>query len=241
MTEPIRENTTETFEQKLARAEGVDDSFAKYIGENWQRMLMLVAVAFLGVWVFNEYKAAKSKRIGEASSRFSQIQSTFTESLNGDSAEQGMAEKGQKVIKDNIRTLNDTFNGTSYSKLTGLYNGLLLKQQGKHKEAEVELKKVSSLPSASDFSLDDLSKEMASIALSRNLLDEGREEEARKLLEGLVKSSKIVNVEALLILARLGKSDIKKIASELRTSRPEFLDIIDRELSNFGVNLKEQE
>ena len=231
MAEPIKENTTETFEQKLARSEGVDDDFAKYIGENWQRLLMLVGVMMLGVWVFNEYKSAKSKRIGEASSRFSQIQSTF----GADNTD-----KSQKVIKDNIKTLNDTFGGTSYSKLTGLYNGLLLKKEGKYKEAEAELKKISGqLASGKEFSLDDLSKEVASIALSRNLLDEGREDEAKKLLAGLVKSSKVVNVEALLILARIGHSDIKKIATELKASRSEFSDIIVRELGNFGISLQD--
>lgn len=229
MTEPIRENTTETFEQKLARSEGVDNDFAKYISENWQRLLMIPAVMLLGVWVFNEYKAAKSKRIGEASTRFSQIQNTF--------AQEG-TDKSAKVIKDNIRTLNDTFNGTSYSKLTGLYNGLLLKQQGKHEEAEAELRKISALSPSANFSLDDLSKEAASLALSRNLLDQGRDAEATKLLEGIVKTSKVVNVEALLILAKIGYADIKKVASELKTSRTEFADMIDRELGNFGITLE---
>ena len=113
MTKPIRENTTETFQEKLARSEGVDNDLAKYVGENWQRMLMLVAIMMLGVWVFNEYKSAKSKRIGEASTRFSQIQSTFQQTLQEASqVDSNISEKSTKVIKDNIRTLNDTFSGT---------------------------------------------------------------------------------------------------------------------------------
>jgi len=239
MTEPIRENTTETFQEKLTRSEGVDKDFAQNLADNWQKMLGALGIVLLSVWVVNEYRAAKDKRIGEASTRFSQIQNTFDQSLD-----QTDIEKNSKVIKDNIKTLNDTFNGTSYSELTSLYNALLLKQQGKFSEAEAELKNLSSLPSTQDFSLKDLNKEVSSLALARNLLSEGRNDEAKKFLENLVKNSKIVNVEALLILARTAQSStqsgVAKIASELKSSRPEFSDIIDREMINFGIDLAAQ-
>ncbi len=237
MTEPIRENTTETFEQKLARSEGVDKDFAQNLAENWQKILGAMGIVLLSVWVVNEYRAAKEKRIGEASTRFSQIQNTFGESIGG-AVEQADLEKKSKVIKDNIKTLNDTFNGTSYSELTSLYDGLLLKQQGKFSEAEAVLKNLSSMPSVQDFSLNDLNKEVSSLALARNMLAEGRTDEAQKFLEGLVNNSKIVNVEALLILARTSESGVAKIAAELKSSRPEFADLIDREMANFGIDLE---
>ena len=231
MTE-VRENTEETFEDKLARTEGVDQDFASVLVENWQRVLGAFLAVVLGVWVYGEYKNADEIRVGEASKRFALVQ----ESL--DKLKTSKDEQTVKLIADNITALKNTYDGTSYSDLSVLYEASALYAEGKYDQAEVKFREISQKPIKSkEFDRAELIKELSGLALARVLIEQ--EKDSIPVLENLIKTSKVVNVEALIILARISddQNKIKTLANELKVAKPEFAEQIDREMNSLGVNL----
>lgn len=225
----------ETFEQKLARTQGVDQDFAGVLVDNWQRVLGGFLAVLLGVWVYGEYKSANESKVGEASKRFAQVQETLTKLRT----EQENKDQLAKLITDNITALKTTFDGTSYSVLAPLYEATSLYTQGKLAEAEQKYSTLSQVPYEKEFGRNDLIKELAGLGLARVQLDQQKDADAFITLEGLIKNSKVVNLEALLVFARVSedRSKVETLAKELKQTRPEFGEQLDREIVKYGFNL----
>lgn len=224
----------ETFEEKLARAEGVDHDLASALAQNWQRVLGGFLSVLLAVWVYGEYKSAKENRLAEASKRFAQVQETLEKLQEGEDKD-----KLVKLLADNVTALKTTFDGTSYSELADLYQAASLRSQDKYEEAEKSFRQLFQLPSSKELDRNDLIRELAGLGLARTLIDQQKTDDAQIILSQLIKSSKVVNVEALIALARISEQPevVEGLAKELKNSRPELGEQVDKEMVPFGINL----
>lgn len=226
----------ESFEDKLTRAKGVDHDMALVLADNWQRVLGSFLAVLLAVWVYGEYKSAKENKVSEASKRFQQVHETLVKLQAGGEKPEQLA----KLLTDNVTALKTTYDGTSYSELAELYEASSLRAQGKFEEAEKSFTKLYQLPSSKELDRNDLIKELAGLGLARTLIDGQKEKEAETVLSQLIKTSKVINVEALVAFARVSDQHdlVEGLAIELKNSRPELAEQVDREMVNFGISLE---
>jgi len=67
---------------RLKEVEGVSDDAAVFLAENWSRFLGLIVLLILLVFGYNEFKASRQGKLGQASEGFSRIQQALKEIEN---------------------------------------------------------------------------------------------------------------------------------------------------------------
>ena len=226
--------------ERLREAENVDQDLATIVAENWQKVLGLLVCMLLAIWVVEEYKSAKQKKLGEASDKFVLIQESY----------KSAAEDNATVIQQNVKALNAEAEAPFYGKTAPLYDAKLLFEKGEFEAAKNVLASFDIEPiidgkfvaNEAKLSSAQISNELAVLLLSRILISEDSLDQARKYLIGLSKAGTVTSVEALIILYRIAETTEQKDAAlaavrEVRTAKPQYGEALEREFRTLGVSL----
>ncbi len=260
--EELNSTTEETAEKELAdklvKDYGFSESTANNIAYNWKRFLGFIFILFLIFWAINGYKKGREKMVSEASFGFTQAQASFNSidyKEDKTKQEKELNKKAKKSFEETVNLLSTESSGAGiYYRLAKFYKALGSLNEDNKTEALKELssfnidkfytaKEITSSTkvNSSDF-IDELSALVnLKILYEQNPLDKSLYADK---LESLIKSSNLVTVEAILFSFRIStnqkeKEDVVKLAKEVITKKPEYRDLLQKELSKEGFSLGE--
>ena len=201
--------------------------------------------------------------MADAAQRFELATAQFQQLLRGgvdahaldSSAEnkEASAEKAEAVLGEQLKLLASTQSDSIYGKLANLYSAQAAINAKRFSAARAELAKfnpgqfaaVVKARSTVEAKSTDLLQELAALENGRLLIAEGERplSEAQKQLKGLVLAGRFTNLEALLVLFRIGSApeehaDAVRTANDLLTARPELRALISSQLSQNGISLE---
>lgn len=241
-----REGQTADLAERLSEVQGVSEDTAEFIANNWRKLLVLLAVCMLGVVGVRYWKLGQISKNDTVSNYFSTAQDAFSE-LVSTSTEQEKKDKARVLLEEQFKAIKDSADSSVYGKLEGLYQARLAYEQNDLPKAKSLLETYQLSPSAVNKEASDsdvLIDEMAALSYARVLLKEGGLAAAQSKLSELASAARFVNVEAIVLYARLAESEADKtavsdLAKKASADHQEFSSVITQELKNLGYQIEE--
>jgi len=247
--------TIDELTDRLRHAGGVSDDWANTIAENWKRVLGAGVILILGVWFINEFRGAEVQKQGDASDKFASLQEVYLTTLNpilGDKPEdKEHAERMVQALESNVQLIEKGYSSSVYAKLAELYAASAHLEKGDVEKARAALKKFNlanyegktSPVATTPLEPEDMIEELAALINLRSYLDDAKADNTnlRARVKSLAYSSRLVTVDALLILAHLSESSAERtevvdVANSISDVRPEMRNLITREISPLGYD-----
>lgn len=245
----LEQSNTEDLATRLKEIEGVNESTAEFLANNWQKLLGFCLICLLGIWLFIEYRSALQSKSEEAAFRFGEFQEMYHLILDG-SENKNISDETLKPFYDSADLLEQSYGTTIYSKMSELYLALADLKVGNSTRAISRLKKLGSdsydgilkVDTSRKTEAESIISEFAALISSRIMADEGKIEHADKRLLGLAYGGKLLNGEAVIALLNMAYTDelldsATKTAKVLIAARPEFGDQLRAAFKSRGVNL----
>ena len=188
------------------------------IRETLKRLLVVLAIAVLGVVAISRYRTSRNESQGKISERFSLVQESYGDlqtKFSGDELSEEETADAQKLlvaIKDNSDLLTNENPTSFYAMVSPLYVALAEYQVGDPEVADKILDQFNADLTSSGVT--DPSKrvgaELAMLKLARMSLDSGKVDVAEPMLKELLSNGEIARIEALESLWSLKKSPAEK-------------------------------
>ena len=257
---------------RLHEVEGIDEDIAQIIVQNWRQVAVVVVALIAGVWLFNEYRSGVAEREGAIAKEFIEAQELVTKIKEDvtpkaqDQAEpapaetpptpEQEAEKQKQIVamQEKFRSVSQSADGNFYPAAAKLYNAIELLKKDSIAEALELLKsfpiaryesKQQSAVAAGDKIAENLLAESAALLYAKALLQQETPdiETARRYLIGLAYQAHLLNVEAILTLARISMDENQRqetttIAHDIKVGRPELAESIETAISPYGFEVK---
>ncbi|HQH28447.1 MAG TPA: hypothetical protein PLP17_13700 [Oligoflexia bacterium] len=250
---------------RLTETTGINQDTAMLLAVNWQRLLWGLVVVLLVVWLAGYWKESRERAQGKLAEDFQNLQDAYTAlgvsepapdaaRDKADTPEQAnSAESKLRAFKDNIERISH--GAGTYRELGLLYRVADEVSRGEFESARVHLEpyrvedylsrlKSQDAAKAKAVDADVLAAEMASLLYLRLLIGEGKAEPAqiRAKLQDLVAGARFVNVEALIMLFRVGadaasRKEAQEAARKLAAERSYLAETIKSELGAMGIRL----
>ena len=142
-----------TLVDNLKAIENRDEDTLQVLMANWQQIVGTVVVALAFIWIYQRYQASQTVKLGEASARFADAQTSFGAIVNPavainpaiiqatppavDSAKpQELAapnlevDKARASFEENLKSLQAAHGSTTYARLSELYQAKSALAQG---------------------------------------------------------------------------------------------------------------
>lgn len=232
--------------ERLSEVQGVSEDTAEFIANNWRKLLVLLVVCMLSVVGMRYWRQGQISKKDTVSNYFSTAQDAFSE-LVSPSAEQDKKDKAKVLLEEQFKAIKDSGDSSAYAKLEGLYQASVAYKQNDFAKAKSTLEAYQLSPSAANKDTSDsdaLINEIAALNYARILVQEGGLPAAQSRLSELASRARFVNVEAIVLYARLAesaedKATIVDLAKKVSADHPEFSSVITQELKNLGYKIEE--
>lgn len=255
---------------RLHEVKGIDEDIAEIIVQNWRQVVIAAVALIAGVWLVNEYRSGAAERRGAVAKEFIEAQELFSKIKEEapkaqDEAEQPAAEaaptpeqeaeKQKQIValQEKLRSVSETAEGSFYPDAAKLYNAIDLLKAQKVADALTLLKsfpitryesKQQNAVASGDKIAENLLNEFAALLYSKALLQQETPdiETARRYLIGLSYQAHLLNVEAVLTLARISiddnqRQETKTVAHDITVGRPELAESIETAISPYGIEI----
>lgn len=246
----------ETLAERLRENKSPNHGLAEALVDNVRGLVWVFAITVAGVFFFKWFQENREKDLGEASGRFETVQNIFQEMYAGDlnPAKEGedlQADRLKKVrgFEDTLSWLKESHSRTTYAQLADYYSALSEMQKGKPESALEKLRAmtppeaVSRLNPKAKLTRESFLEELALFGKAKALLMIPEKlGEAQELLWALARKGQFVNVESIVLLLDnakndAAKEDVKKMALEVLSQRPEFRKVMSSALMPYGIQI----
>lgn len=249
--------------------------------EYWKTAAGAIAITFIVIWLFGEFRAGKQQHIAEAAQHFASAQEAYNKigstdengasenSSEVDTGAQGSVDRGSvdkgsiakkeeqkkkqeeevQIFNDSVSVVETAYHNTVYARLTKLYQAKRKLDLADNTAALEILSGVqgskflvaTSVINPSEVDPVGLVDELEALLYARALLPT-RIDEARVVLQGLIRSAQFVNAEAAIALYRTAETDQQRVdaailVKELVAARPEYSEILKAPFGEMDVSL----
>lgn len=230
---------------------------ALFLAHNWKKFAGLAGVFLLVFLLSNQYKSTQLKRSYDASQKLESISNSFQQLLINDFAKDTTGTDSQKdinIILENIKAIETSNSDLDYSRLANIYKLALEIKRGEFEQARAELVKFNTsnlfnntnVKSTKEVSKNNIFDELAALQSLRLEIKEGKSDIGTILerIRSLIYSSRFVDIEAILLLARISenteqKQFTKETIDNFVSIRPENREILANSLSQEGFSYLE--
>lgn len=165
-------NARDELKNELQNLAGLDESLARDIAENWQKLVGALLVMLVFVWLIGKYRESQETELAKASQFFSQVQSNYRQLLSTEEEK----EKAELAGTDKKEAEGEKKEGEE-----------AVKSADKVKEAEEMLSKSrdsfrSSVNLVEQYHKSTIYGDFARLYDAQRLIESGRSEEAKKAL-----------------------------------------------------------